>query len=158
MQKRILVVGSGFAGMWGALAAAWLLEREEVAAGEIEIALVAPKPMLTVRPRLHEAGAANMAVSLRRLFDVTGIRYVQAASTRFTPIRTRSISSTRMGPTRLCPISHWCSPPAAGCFGQAFPVCATMPSASIRSTRRRSLRATVGHWHNCARAMLATPP
>jgi NADH:ubiquinone reductase (H+-translocating) len=77
VQKRILVVGSGFAGMWGALAAARLLERKQVATGEIEVALVAPKPMLTVRPRLYEAGAANMAVSLRRLFDVTGIRYVQ---------------------------------------------------------------------------------
>jgi NADH dehydrogenase len=77
MPQRILVIGSGFAGMWSALAAARQLDLAGGNASDIEIALVAPEPVLTIRPRLYEADAASMGVSLLDLFAATGIRYIR---------------------------------------------------------------------------------
>lgn len=77
LQQRILIIGAGFAGMWAALAAARLLDQAGREAGDVEVVLVAPKPLLVIRPRLYETDPGKMAVSLRPLFDATGIRYVQ---------------------------------------------------------------------------------
>ena len=74
MSKRILVIGAGFAGMWAALAAARLLDRD---GGDIEVALVAPDPLLVVRPRLYEAEPANMTAPLGPLFEAVGVRFIQ---------------------------------------------------------------------------------
>ena len=74
MGKTILVIGAGFAGMWAALAAERLNDRES---GGIEVVLVAPESTLVIRPRLYEAGAANMTAPLGPLFAATGIRFIQ---------------------------------------------------------------------------------
>ncbi|VVD64257.1 pyridine nucleotide-disulfide oxidoreductase [Pandoraea aquatica] len=76
MQKRIVVIGAGFAGMWSALAAARLLDQHDVSCDEIEVVMIAPEPMLVVRPRLYEDVPGKMAVPLLGLFDATGIRFV----------------------------------------------------------------------------------
>ncbi|CEL09296.1 hypothetical protein ASPCAL12434 [Aspergillus calidoustus] len=76
MSKRILIIGTGFAGVWSALAAkrlAKLVKRED----ELEVLVVSPKPSLVVRPRLYEANAANMTASLEPLFQEAGIEHVQ---------------------------------------------------------------------------------
>lgn len=77
MQQRILIVGAGFAGMWSALSAARLLDQHGVSGERIEVALVAPRPMLTIRPRLYETRPASMEAPLRELFAATGVQYVQ---------------------------------------------------------------------------------
>lgn len=77
MTKRILVIGAGFAGLWSALAAARRVKLEGSPDGEIEIALVAPEPALTMRPRLYEAEPATMVAPLQKLFADTGVRYIQ---------------------------------------------------------------------------------
>lgn len=76
MQRKIVVIGAGFAGVWSALAAARRLELEGKREGA-EVILIAPEPVLTIRPRLYEAAPETMVASLARLFDETGIRYVQ---------------------------------------------------------------------------------
>ena len=76
MQRRILVIGAGFAGMWGALAAARLIDLH---GGDIEVALVAPEPTLVMRPRLYEENALSMVTPLSALFAVTGVRYIQGS-------------------------------------------------------------------------------
>lgn len=77
MQQRILVVGSGFAGMWSALAARRLIHLTQGTASAIDVTVVAPEPRLVVRPRLYEANPANMSAPLTDLFSATGIQYVQ---------------------------------------------------------------------------------
>ncbi|KAJ0417951.1 hypothetical protein BJY00DRAFT_325236 [Aspergillus carlsbadensis] len=75
MSKRILIIGTGFAGVWSALAAKRLakqVNREK----DIEILVVSPKASLVVRPRLYEANAANMSASLEPLFKEAGIEHV----------------------------------------------------------------------------------
>ena len=47
MKKQILIVGSGFAGMWAAVSAARLSEQQ--GNDSLEIAVLAPLPELRVR-------------------------------------------------------------------------------------------------------------
>lgn len=77
-MQRILVIGAGFAGLWSALAAARRLELEGKN-GLIEVTLIAPDPILTLRPRLYEAAPGSMSAPLEKLFEETGIRYIQGS-------------------------------------------------------------------------------
>lgn len=79
-HQRILVIGAGFAGLWSALAAA----RKVDADGRtefIEVAVLAPRSVLTIRPRLYEAMPEGMTVALGDLFKATGIRFIQGSVT-----------------------------------------------------------------------------
>lgn len=77
MSNRILIVGAGFAGIWSALGAARLLDKAGRVDGSIEIALIAPEPVLHLRPRLHEAAPSGMSTPLLPLLEAVGVRYVQ---------------------------------------------------------------------------------
>jgi NADH dehydrogenase len=79
--KRILIVGAGFAGMWSALGAARLLDRASKSGKPTEVVLIAPEPMLHIRPRLHESNPLGMKAPLLPLFEATGIRFVQGSVT-----------------------------------------------------------------------------
>lgn len=74
MKQRILIIGSGFAGLWAAVSAARVAERQ--GASELEIAVVSPKPELRVRPRFYEANVSTLAADLRPLFAVLNIRHI----------------------------------------------------------------------------------
>lgn len=82
MTRKILIVGGGFAGIWGALGAARLLDKEGHADGSVEIALVSPEPLLAMRPRLHESEPAGMTTPLLPLLEAAGVRYIQGAVER----------------------------------------------------------------------------
>ncbi|MCW2242038.1 NAD(P)/FAD-dependent oxidoreductase [Azospirillum canadense] len=75
MTKRILVAGSGFAGMWAAISAA----RAVAIAGreqDIEVTIVSPSANLTVRPRLYEAVLENMNPDIAPLLEAVDVRHV----------------------------------------------------------------------------------
>jgi NADH dehydrogenase len=74
-MRRIVVIGAGFAGMWSALAAARLIDLR--AASGVEVVVVAPEPVLHVRPRLYEDSPGSMAAPLLPLFRETGIRFIR---------------------------------------------------------------------------------
>jgi NADH dehydrogenase len=82
MARRILVVGSGFAGMWSALSAARLLHESGHADGAVEIVVIAPEPALHVRPRFYERNPSAMKAALEPVFEAVGIRYVQGTVER----------------------------------------------------------------------------
>lgn len=75
MKQRILIVGTGFAGLWSALSAARQLDLQ--ARDDIEICVVAPQAQLHVRPRFYEADVARMRAPLDALFAVVGVRFVK---------------------------------------------------------------------------------
>jgi NADH dehydrogenase len=54
-----------------------VLDEAGKADGSIEIALVAPQPVLHLRPRFHEAELAGMSTPLLPLLEAAGVRYVQ---------------------------------------------------------------------------------
>jgi NADH dehydrogenase len=75
MTKKIVVAGSGFAGMWSAVSAARavaLAGREQ----DIEVISVSPNASLTIRPRLYEAILENMNPDLTPLFEAVGVRHI----------------------------------------------------------------------------------
>ncbi len=56
--RKILVIGSGFAGFWAALAA------RRFARDRVDVTLVSPEPVLQIRPRLYEAAPETLGVDL----------------------------------------------------------------------------------------------
>lgn len=72
MQKQILIVGAGFAGMWAALSAARLADKNQQ---HIDITVIAPQPELRVRPRFYENAVQTLVAPLQPLFEVTGIHF-----------------------------------------------------------------------------------
>jgi len=76
MPKKILIIGGGFAGFWAAVAA------RRVAGSRAEVTLVAPEPVLEIRPRLYEARPETLAVALLPLLRKVDIAFVGGAAMR----------------------------------------------------------------------------
>jgi NADH dehydrogenase len=79
MSQKILIVGAGFAGVWGALGAARVLDRAGVTAGGVDITLISPKPELQIRPRMYESEPHLMVAPLLPLLDAVGVNYVEGS-------------------------------------------------------------------------------
>lgn len=74
MNKEIVIIGAGFAGMWAALSAARLAKLQGVE--NIQVTVIAPVAELRVRPRFYEANAGSMVSPLMPVFDVMGVSFV----------------------------------------------------------------------------------
>jgi len=75
MSKRIIIAGSGFAGLWAALAAQraiHLASQEQ----NIEVVMVSPTPNVCIRPRLYEAVLENMNPDISELLSVVEVKYI----------------------------------------------------------------------------------
>ncbi len=79
---RIVIVGAGFAGMYAALSAARLREIHGVSPEMLEIVLVAPDPMLVIRPRLYEPRPETLAAPLLDVLKAVDVVYVQGRADR----------------------------------------------------------------------------
>lgn len=77
MRKRLVIIGAGFAGMYAALSAARLRDKEGVSAEELEITLVSPEPRLVIRPRLYEPNPETLTAPLGDLLSAIEVTYVQ---------------------------------------------------------------------------------
>lgn len=75
MTTKIVVAGSGFAGLWSALSAARAVELAGKSK-DIEVVVISPSPTLVVRPRLYEAVMENIDPDLAPLFSVTGVQHI----------------------------------------------------------------------------------
>lgn len=84
MVQRVVIAGSGFAGLWSALSAARAVDLAGMSK-EVEVIVVSPSPTLVIRPRLYEAVIANMDPDLAPLFAAVGVRHIAA---RIESIRT----------------------------------------------------------------------
>ncbi|AVI32953.1 MULTISPECIES: NAD(P)/FAD-dependent oxidoreductase [Acinetobacter calcoaceticus/baumannii complex] len=75
MSKRIIIAGSGFAGLWAALAAQraiHLASQEQ----NVEVMMVSPSPNVGIRPRLYEAVLENMNPDISELLSVVGVKFL----------------------------------------------------------------------------------
>src|ERR1043166_3994018 len=79
--KRILVIGAGFAGMWGALSAARKLDELHRGADEAEVAIINPAPFHSVRVRNYEQPLDPTLVQLDTVLGPAGVRLIQAKAT-----------------------------------------------------------------------------
>lgn len=80
MKKHILIVGSGFSGMWAAVSAARLAELN--GSTDLRISVLAPQPELRVRPRFYEENVAGLVAPLTDLFSELSIEYIQGSAER----------------------------------------------------------------------------
>ncbi len=74
---RLVIIGSGFAGMYAALSSARLREIQGVSPTTLEIVLVAPEPTLVVRPRLYEPKPETLTAPLQDVLKAIDVGYVQ---------------------------------------------------------------------------------
>lgn len=75
---RVLVIGSGFAGLWAALGAARRLDQLAVPAGTVEITVLSDKPFHDIRVRNYEADLRACRIPLADLLDPAGVVHVTA--------------------------------------------------------------------------------
>jgi len=97
---RLVIIGAGFAGMYAALSAARLRDIKGVSPEELEIALVAPEPILVVRPRLYEPKPETLTAPLLDVLKAVDVVYVQgraeAIDTTFRAVELIDAGGTRM--------------------------------------------------------------
>ncbi|HDX5763566.1 NAD(P)/FAD-dependent oxidoreductase [Acinetobacter baumannii] len=75
MSKHIIIAGSGFAGLWAALAAQraiHLASQEQ----NIEVMMISPSPNVGIRPRLYEAVLENMNPDISELLTVVDVKFL----------------------------------------------------------------------------------
>lgn len=80
MKKQILIVGSGFAGMWAAVSAARLAD--VTGRDDLQISVLAPRPELRIRPRFYEEQVAGFAAPLSELFTELNIHFIAGSAER----------------------------------------------------------------------------
>lgn len=78
MHQKIVIIGSGFAGLWSALGAARVLDTNDRVA-DVEITIVSPQPQLNLRPRLHEQSPHGMTVPLLAVLEAARVNYLQGS-------------------------------------------------------------------------------
>jgi NADH:ubiquinone reductase (H+-translocating) len=90
----VVVIGSGFAGLWAALGAARRLDELAAPAGTVDITVLSAKPFHDVRVRNYETDLSACRIPLADLLDPVGIAYV---ATEVTAIDTDARTVTASG-------------------------------------------------------------
>ena len=80
---RVLVLGSGFAGLWAALGAARRLE--ELCVDEVDVTVVSKQPFNDIRVRNYEADLTPCRIPLSPLLGPAGVGHLTAEVTRIDP-------------------------------------------------------------------------
>jgi NADH dehydrogenase len=74
--KRVLVLGSGFAGLWAALGAARRLDELDAADGAVDITVISSQPFHDIRVRNYEADLSPCRIPLQKLLEPAGIEHI----------------------------------------------------------------------------------
>ncbi|OBA82847.1 NADH dehydrogenase [Mycobacterium sp. 1164966.3] len=80
-MTEVMVIGSGFAGLWAALGAARRLDELAVPPGKVDITVLSAKPFHDIRVRNYEADLSACRIPLADVLDPAGIGHVAAEVT-----------------------------------------------------------------------------
>lgn len=80
-MTAVIVIGSGFAGLWAALGAARRLDELAVAPGTVDLTVLSAKPFHDIRVRNYEADLSACRIPLADLLDPAGVTHVAAEVT-----------------------------------------------------------------------------
>jgi NADH dehydrogenase len=75
-RAHVLVLGSGFAGLWAALAAARRLDELGVRPGTVDVTMVSSTPYHDIRVRNYETDLSPSRIPLSDLLDPVGIKHI----------------------------------------------------------------------------------
>jgi NADH:ubiquinone reductase (H+-translocating) len=90
----VVVIGSGFAGLWASLGAARRLDELGVPAGTVGITVLSAKPFHDIRVRNYEADLSPCRIPLADLLDPVGVAHIATEVTAIdTDARTLTTSS-----------------------------------------------------------------
>ena len=84
-MTAVLVVGSGFAGLWAALGAARRLDELAVPAGAVDITVLSPQPFHDIRVRNYEADLSACRIPLADLLGPVGVAHLATEVTAIDP-------------------------------------------------------------------------
>ena len=95
-MTAVVVIGSGFAGLWAGLGAARRLDELAVPKDTVDITVLSPKAFHDVRVRNYETDLSSCRVPLADLFDPVGVAHV---ATEVTAIDTgaRTVTTSASG-------------------------------------------------------------
>lgn len=89
-RGKILVIGSGFAGFWAAVAA------KRFAGHQVNVTLLSPEPVLQIRPRLYEVKPETLGVDLLPLLAKVAVDFAQGEAAGLDPdTRTVTLAAGR---------------------------------------------------------------
>ncbi|NNP70026.1 FAD-dependent oxidoreductase [Acinetobacter sp. Ac_5812] len=99
MSKRIIIAGSGFAGLWAALAAQRAIH---LAAQQqnIEVVMISPNPNVDIRPRLYETVLENMYPDILEILNVVDVKYVAGWVKEVNAVAQNLVITTTHGDTQ----------------------------------------------------------
>jgi NADH:ubiquinone reductase (H+-translocating) len=75
----VIVIGSGFAGLWAALGAARRLDELHVKAGTVDITVLSVQPFHDIRVRNYETDLSACRIPLADVLDPAGVAHIAAA-------------------------------------------------------------------------------
>src|ERR1700709_1336108 len=79
---RVLVLGSGFAGLWAALGAARRLDELGVPQGAVDVTVISSQPFHDIRVRNYEAALRPCRIPLQEFLDPVGVGHITVDVTR----------------------------------------------------------------------------
>jgi NADH:ubiquinone reductase (H+-translocating) len=77
-MTEVVVIGSGFAGVWAALGAARRLDELAVPVGQVTITVLSTLPFHDIRVRNYEADISACRIPLAEVLDPVGVRHITA--------------------------------------------------------------------------------
>jgi NADH:ubiquinone reductase (H+-translocating) len=100
--SEVVVLGSGFAGLWAALGAARRLDELRVAHDDVQVTVISAQPYHDIRVRNYEADLTPCRIPLRDVLDPAGVGHITADVTGIDPMsRTVKTSAGKHGYDRL---------------------------------------------------------
>jgi NADH dehydrogenase len=85
-MSEVLVLGSGFAGLWAALGAARRLDELGVAHGDVHVTVISAQPYHDIRVRNYESDLTRCRIPLRDVLDPVGVGHITAEVTAIDPM------------------------------------------------------------------------
>ncbi|MFC9763993.1 NAD(P)/FAD-dependent oxidoreductase [Rhodococcus jostii] len=99
-SKRVLVLGSGFAGLWAALGAARRLDELD-AAGTVDVTVISAQPFHDIRVRNYEADLSACRIPLSDVLDPVDVGHIAAEVTAIdTAAHSVTVSGNGTQPTQ----------------------------------------------------------
>ena len=94
-MKNVVVLGSGFAGLWAAVGAARRLDERHIPVGDVGVTVISSQPYHDIRVRNYEPDLTACRIPLRDVLDPVGVAHIAADVTAIdTTARTVTISGT----------------------------------------------------------------
>jgi NADH dehydrogenase len=76
--KNVVVLGSGFAGLWAAVAAARRLDELRIPARDVGVTVISSQPFHDIRVRNYESDLTACRIPLSAVLDPVGVAYIAA--------------------------------------------------------------------------------